>query len=610
MLLDDRLATVLRLSATSEAGQRTQFRQLLDLMGNRPQPLHPHEGLREQSLLAAAWLRLDMLAEEIPAPERARMIREPGWRFRNPELAAHLAAHEPEVAAAALARAELTAGQWTALIPDLPIRARGFLRLRRDLPVDAETLLDRLGVHDRGLPAPAAPEGAALQGAAPDEDEKPEGNPQEPPLAPPLRAPVQLRAVPDEPAPYAPAPPTILQDRAASERSEISALVERIAQFRRDRSEAAEDLDLSPRLPLGELPEPPRRSIAAFGFVADASGRIEWASNECAPMVVGMRLIRPAGLSGQGDAPGAALARAFASRQPVTRASVILAGAPAIAGEWRVDAEPRFTPEGHFAGYLGRFRRPLADARAGNADRSEEADRIRQLLHELRTPITAVQGYAEVIQQQLFGPAPHEYRALAAAIAADAAHILAGFEELDRLARLETGALAITPGEADLAALVRRMARQLGGVLASRSAGFVLGNDRAESLITAIDEDEAEALLWRVLATLAGSCADGEQLAIRLTPVMHGSGALAQLVCALPARLAAADDLFASEVRPGDAAITAGLFGAGFALRLARAEALRAGGSLAAEGGEITLRLPLITGTETNLKAVLSHTTL
>jgi two-component system, OmpR family, sensor kinase len=592
MLFDDRLATVLRLSATGEAGQRTQFRQLLDLMGNRPQPLHAHEGLRDQSLLAAAWLRMDVLADAIPATERARMIREPGWRFRSPELAAHLSEQEPDVAAAALARAELTAEQWTALIPYLPIRARGFLRLRRDLPLDAEALLGRLGVHDRGLPPPEAQEAEPLEESRP------------------ARSAVHLRAVPNEPAAGAMTnlPPSPQNDRAASERSEISALVERIAQFRRERSEAAEELDLSPRLPLGETPETPRRVALALGFVADASGRIEWASSDFAPMVIGMRLVRPMGLSSNGEVPDLALARAFARRQPIVRAPLTLDGAPAIAGEWLVDAEPRFSSDGHFTGYLGRLRRPPPAPVPAEDAVAREADHIRQLLHELRTPITAVQGYAEVIQQQLFGPAPHEYRALAAAIAADAAHILAGFEELDRLARLETGALAMSPGEVDLATLVRGMAGQLTAVLNSKGAGLVLADDRDASLLAAINEDEAEALLWRVLATLAGSCKAGEQLAIRMTPVFQGPAAMAQVTCDLPARLCEASDLFASEIRPGDQAISAGLFGAGFSLRLARAEAMRAGGALKSESGQVTLHLPLITGAETNPKAIFGST--
>jgi signal transduction histidine kinase len=576
LFFDDRLATVLRQRATGEANQRTQFRQLLDLLG-RDRTLGRGG---DSSLMAAAWLRMDALGEAIPASTRARLIREPGWRFRSPELALHLADHEPEVAAAALSRAELTVEEWTTLIPRLPVRARGFLRLRRDLPIDVEALLDRLGVHDRGLPAPDAP---ALDAPAAEADRQ-----QSPFAAPPAAViPMPLREAP------APAPRR-QRDREESGRTEISALVERIAQFRRERGDAPVDLDRSPRLPLGELPERTGRPVTSFGFAADTAGRIDWAAAEVAPMVIGTRLFAPA----PGDDATTDLARAFARRQPIGSGAVTLEGAPAIAGAWVVDAEPRFTDEGHFAGYVGRFRRPAQAPGRASGPEAREADRIRQLLHELRTPVTAVQGYAEVIQQQLFGPAPHEYRALAAAIAADAARILAGFEELDRLARLETGALAIAPGEADLAALVRRTAAQLAAVLDPQDAGLALAFPETPALLVAIDGEDAEALVWRLLAGLAATCAPGERIAVTLEAVIGPAGGLARLVCALPARLAAEEGLFAATVRVASGTINAGLFGTGFTLRLARAEARAAGGDLRRIGDALELTVPLVSDSE------------
>lgn len=576
MFFDDRLATVLRQRATGEGGLRTQYRQLLDLLGK--DRVH-RAGPQHQSLVAAAWLRMDALAEAIPAPERAAMIREPGWRFRSPDLAAHLADQEPDVAIAALSRADLTVEDWSALIPRLPVRARGFLRLRRDLPVDVEALLARLGVHDRGLPAPENPDSEAMPEAA---------------------APVPpVRAEPQTPRPASPVPrrrePTALPDRDETGRSEISALVERIAQFRRERSENGGETDLSPRLPLGELPELPERPIVGFAFAADAAGRIEWATPEVAAMVIGTRLVSPRAAE---TAPGDAISRAFARRQPITAAPFVLSGAPAIAGEWTLDAQPGFSLEGHFTGYVGRFRRALADTAQPQAAEAREADRIRQLLHELRTPVTAVQGYAEVIQQQLFGPAPHEYRALAAAIAADAAHILAGFEELDRLARLETGALGIEPGEADLAALAQRILDQIAPVLETRSAGIKLDTAPHASLLVPCDAEDAEALMWRLLASIGAACGEGEQLAAQLAPVIGQGRALARLACTLPAELAREEDLFAATIRPARGTINAGLFGAGFAFRLARAEARAAGGALLREGDALVLTLPLLTGSD------------
>lgn len=568
MFFDDRLATVLRQRTTGEAGLRTQFRQLLDLLGRHG----TYRGQQpDQSLSAAAWLRMDALAAAIPADERARMIREPGWRFQSAELAAHLADHEPEVAAAALNRADLASQDWIALIPRLPLRARGFLRLRRDLPVDVEAVLARLGVQDRGLPAPEVLETVPKQEASP--------------VTPKSAAPA--------PSPIKPAPPK-RPSREDNGRTEISALVERIAQFRRERGESRQELERSPRLPLGELPERIERPLTSFGFSTDTGGRIAWASAEVAPMVIGARLFTPLRL---GDDTGMtdAVERAFSRRLPISSGEISLSGAPAIAGDWMVDAEPQFSREGHFTGYFGRLRRLPEDTETPTSADAREADRIRQLLHELRTPVTAVQGYAEVIQQQLFGPAPHEYRALAAAIAADAAHILAGFEELDRLARLETGALAIEAGDADLAALVRRTAQQLNPVLASRGAFLAASLADDAVMLLAIDGDDAEALVWRLLASLAAACESGETITVSLDPMIGATGAQVWLSCTLPVRLAKQDNVFAATLSAPNPAINAGVFGAGFALRLARAEARAAGGSLVREGDWINLVLPLMT---------------
>lgn len=545
MHFDDRLATVLRHRAAGERAAKTQFRQLLDLLGNR------RHG-RDESLLAAAWLRLGALGEGIPAGERAAMIREPSFRFRNPELAMHLAEDEPEVAAAALAVARLDEDEWEALIPRLPIRARGFLRLRRDLPEGTKALLERLGVRDRGLPGPAPQRAQEAEIAPP----------------PPPRA-ARPRPRPANDAEDLPTP---------AEDSAIGALVKRIEAFRKTRSDPRDDV---PQLPLGETRDAERPGLAAFAFTTDAEGRIDWAEGGVAPMVVGATLA-PLRASSRGN------------RQPLRGVAVELAGAPQIAGDWSIDAAPRFTePGGHFYGYAGKFRRrPAVAPQAPPQD--DGSDRIRQLLHELRTPVNAIQGFAEVIQQQLFGPTPHEYRALAAGIAGDAARMLAGFDELDRLAKLETGALELDAGEADFAAIAERIAEQLQEVLRPRTAGFEIDFPSGCALVP-LTRGDAEALAWRLLATLTGAFGAGETLRLELT---LDRDAL-RLRCELPASLPGKGEIFAAGGKSGGA-VTAGMFGPGFALRLARAEARAAGGNLVREGDWLVLALPLLTMAEAN----------
>lgn len=564
MLFDDRLATVLRHRATGERATRTQFRQLLDLLGSRStanEETGP-SGRRDQQLLASAWLRLGALGELLPTSERAGMIRELGLRFRNPELALHLAEDEPDVAVAALARADLSDAEWQDLIPRLPVRARGFLRLRRDMPESAAALLDRLGIHDRGLPLPPPAPALVLEEAQPA----------------PLRRPQAANDVAEQPV-------------ADPEDSEIGALVKRIEAFRQTR-QTERASGQSPRLPLGDKGQDQPR-LAGFAFTSDTEGRIDWAEAPVAPMMVGKRL------GDEGITP-----IAFARHQPLRHYAMIVEGAPLIAGAWIVDAAPRFTvPGGRFYGYAGKFRRPAPSASDGqnavDGAKESEADRIRQLLHELRTPVNAIQGFSEVIQQQLFGPTPHEYRALAASIAGDSARILAGFEELDRLARLETGALELETGSADLRAMVEGTTAQLQAVLKPKTSGFELAPGAGPCPI-AMSEAECEVLGWRMLATLASSVGAGELMEIKL----EKEGGLAKLHCELPISLADSDDVFAASTRPGNpptgGALSAGVFGTGFALRLVRAEARAAGGDLVRIDNWIILTLPLSIGAAEN----------
>ena len=549
MHFDDRLATVLRLRAIGERAAKTQYRQLLDLLGERPQAGDP-------ALKAAAYLRLIALGELIPTAERAAIVGEYGWRFRNPELVKWFGEAHPHVAAAALYRARLSGEEWAEIIPRLPIRARGFLRHRRDLPQQAVDVLDRLGVSDRALPQPEPLE--LIDELVPPEEEE------NPPYA---QAGEEAAQPENEPAAVDP------------QTSDLRSLVDRIDTLRRAKTSD----DSTPEVARDETVSTATSDVGGssrldqFHFGTDFEGRIDWSQKATAPMVVGIDL----------TALGSeTVASAIARRQPVRNASVGLRGARAIEGEWTVDATPRFTQnEGRFIGYVGRFRR-VVDVAGDAAD--AQADRLRQLLHELRTPVTAMQGYAEIIQQQMIGPVPHEYRSIAATIAGDAAHILAGFDELDRLAKLEVGALTPEPGEADFAAILRHQIQQLQGVLSPRVARF--DADLPETTIpVALDPAEAEALAWRLLATLAGAANAGENIGV----TVERNASRVVLKAHLPLQLSSAEDIFSVETRPTAGSVSAGIFGAGFSLRLARAEARAIGGDLVREGDNVILSLPI-----------------
>jgi two-component system, OmpR family, sensor kinase len=367
--------------------------------------------------------------------------------------------------------------------------------------------------------------------------------------------------------------------------SSIGAIVRRIEAFRRARnSTPASD---APQLPLdGDVT--PFNPIRAFDFTSDTEGRITWAEGGMAPMVVGHLL-----------AHHPALALAVRQHQPFRAISVTLEGAQGVAGDWQVDGVPRFDAlSGRFVGHMGRLRRPVGNE-AQKAPPSGEGDRLRQVLHELRTPVNAIQGFAEIIQQQLFGPTPHEYRALAAVIAADSARMLAGFEELERFARLDSGAMELASGACDMAECLKAALARLTPQAQTRGIRVALSGGEASAPV-ALPALEAERLIWRLLAALSSHAVAGEQLAVSLIQAPEHVGGQITIAMALPAALAGLGNVGLFHAGTGDGhgqggGPWAGMFGTGFALRLAAAEARAAGGRLLREKDRLSLLLPGLT---------------
>jgi hypothetical protein len=74
--------------------------------------------------------------------------------------------------------------------------------------------------------------------------------------------------------------------------------------------------------------------------------------------------------------------------------------------------------------------------------------------------------------------------------------------------------------------------------------------------------------------------------------VLADEGGVVRLAIDLPASLAGRDDIFDSFAPARSQTVTSGMFGAGFTLRLARAEARAIGGELVREEDRLALALP------------------
>ncbi|WP_156841941.1 ATP-binding protein [Novosphingobium aquimarinum] len=589
MHFDDRLATVLNLPVRSEALAWIQYRQLIDILGRWP----GGSPASASPAVDAAYARLEALGRRLPSSRRAAVLEEPGLSIANPELLARLVLDKPEVAAAAIRAGDLDETQWLELIPALPVRARGILRHRRDLPPRVVALLERLGITDRGLPAGEAivamPEPEPLELVEPLDssiEAEPAAEPEEIELTP-QPIPAELRR--ENVVAFGPRPvgrPTLEPG--------IGDIVRRIEEFRASRHSKPAPVPQSdhPLLPLDDM-QAAASPIACFDFTTDAHGRIDWADPGLAAMVVGAE-IAPAEVSAGGMQTGS-VHELFRRRQPLRNHSLVLEGAAEIAGDWRIDASPRFDgSSGHFSGYLGRARRALpAVSDAGDAaGRDSEHDRMRQVLHELRTPANAIQFAAGFIQQEMGGAIAHDYRALAAAILGDIAQILAGFDELDRLVRLETGAISLGDGPCDMVTVVRSGIARLAAWSQSKGSGFELSG--RGTLLAAIEGGDAEQLVRRILAAMAWHSGTGEILPISC----EESEGRVTITVGLPSALAdpeAWDAALAAGGPPLNESPLTGRFGFGFTLRLAQAEAAGAGGTLERDDNTLKLSLPGLT---------------
>src|ERR1041384_3306893 len=117
-----------------------------------------------------------------------------------------------------------------------------------------------------------------------------------------------------------------------------------------------------------------------------------------------------------------------------------VAGDGLVSGEWRISGVPAFEPnDGRFAGYRG-----IALREAPSAEDPEspeflaDPDSLRELVHEIKTPLNAIIGFAEIIDGQYLGPADRRYPERASDIVGEARSLLGAIDDLDFAAKIHS----------------------------------------------------------------------------------------------------------------------------------------------------------------------------
>ncbi|MEO0441128.1 MAG: HAMP domain-containing sensor histidine kinase [Pseudomonadota bacterium] len=534
MRFDDRLTTVLKGDLPEGQAAAAQWRQVIDLLAQKPGQLMNEE-------VQLGLTRLRDLHGRVSADERVLGVRALAGRLRSAPLIVYLCADDKSVAEAALEGADLPEETWLDILPQLPNMARAYLQSREDIGTEMAF---------------------ALQGetvVVPEEDQT-----------------------------------LILAEPEAEESSQISSLVAKIEDYRRRRISDPELVTETAPVDEGDRSYFVD-NIDKLEFETDDSGTITWAKGPPRGAIVGVTISEPTFDDGPGpDAYGAA---AFRQRMPLENARMRLCGAPVLAGDWRMTAIPFFAPDsGRFRGYRGIMRRPNAaeDVSAQATMDIARREQLQQLIHELRTPLNAIIGFSEIIEQQLFGPASSEYRNLSRSIMDEARRMLAGFEDLDMAARIDAGQMESNPGETSPDWLLDRLTERLQSLAHSKSVDLRIS--KAEPVRAfAIDGETVERIFARLLSAAIIACDTGEELVADLRTRI-GPQPLNYFSLSRPSRIKGISEqqlLDPSQGIEGDAGDTP-LLGLGFSLRLVRNLARSANGVLTLDNDRIGLTLPAV----------------
>ncbi|HEX8839393.1 MAG TPA: histidine kinase dimerization/phospho-acceptor domain-containing protein, partial [Sphingomicrobium sp.] len=451
MRFDDRLLTVLNQPAEDRHDAAVRWRQLVDLVARA--------GANSGSLVVAEALdAIRNEARRVDEPLRAAAARAVAALPLPLGLLEYFASDTLTVAAPVLAAASLEPQQWAAL------RA----------VADEET---------RGFIATLHPEVAA----------EPHVEAAAPPAGPP--APLSTPSLPTESAAYV--PPSLHE------------VVERIEQRRRMR--AAQ--------PVAEADRPPAPTVEApalFRWECGPGGEIAWVEGAPRGALIGRSIAKP--IESDGDRIEPEVVRAFTMRAPFRDGLMTVAAAGAVSGDWKISGVPAFDPaDGRFAGYRGVALRetpapPTATAPETMPEVLADPASLRELVHEIKTPLNAIIGFAEIIEGQYLGPADRGYRDRAREIVHQARLLLAAIDDLDFAAKLHS-ASGGRRERVDLAALLDRQAGQLRELAARRGVDVDVVRARFD-LPAKIEPELADRLLARFFGALVDLAEEGERLQV------------------------------------------------------------------------------------------------
>jgi len=521
---DDRLLTVLNQPASDRHDTAVRWRQLVDLVARAG----PNSA---SPIVAEALESIRKESSRVEESLRAAAARAVAALPLPLGLLECFANDKLSVSAPILAAASLDPAQWRALLANADDETRRFV----------ETLHPELN-------APAEPDATdALVEAAPVK-------------SPPRKPAVDRRRQPAGPS--------------------LSEVVARIERRRRGREQ--------PSAPAGATAAA-AGAPALFRWECGPSGEIGWIEGAPRGALIGRSIARSHDDAGGRVDPDAV--RAFAMRAPFRDTVFTVPGDGIVSGEWKISGVPAFDPsDGRFAGYRGIALRdlPPPSDRTTSPEFLTDPDSLRELVHEIKTPLNAIIGFAEIIDGQYLGPADRRYRERAGDIVIEARQLLGAIDDLDFAAKIHSTSRS-EERRTDLGEQLELLSGSLRDLAAKREVELEFAR-RPRMPGCAVEPELADRLLYRLSAGMIEHAGAGERLRL----AAEASGDSCRFAITRPTALRGLSDAQLFDPRPGTAeAGEMAALGIGFSLRLVRGLARIAGGDLVVSKAGITLLLPL-----------------
>jgi hypothetical protein len=314
-----------------------------------------------------------------------------------------------------------------------------------------------------------------------------------------------------------------------------------------------------------------------FRWECGPTGEIAWVEGAPRGALVGRSIAKAQ--TGAGDRIDADVVRAFALRAPFRDAALTFSGEGALAGEWKISGVPAFEPsDGRFAGYRGIALRDQEPDVGGGADPKSDADSVRELVHEIKTPLNAIMGFAEIIEGQYLGPAEQAYRERAQEIVRQARLLLMAIDDLDFAARVQSAA-AGTQSRTELGELLERLTPALRETASEQGVEIDASPPTREALAAA-EPELADRLIFRLCSAVLEQASAGERLRL----AVEQAGDRWRVSIGRPRRLAGTsqEQLFG----PAEP------FGFAFPLRLVRGLARSVGADVIAAPAALAVSFP------------------